>query len=142
MSTQAPNRHPPSKRAPYRRPMTGWWQRDPFFIRYMLREATALAVAVYAGVLALGLLRLAQGEAAWNAWLQALRSPASIVLHALLLLGSLIHAYSWFQIMPKTLPLLFWQGRLVPASLIQRLGWLAAVSANALLLALAWVWQR
>ena len=29
-------------RRPYVRPMQGWWRRDPFFMRYMLREATAV----------------------------------------------------------------------------------------------------
>jgi len=29
-------------RRPYVRPMKGWWKRDPFFVRYMWREVTAL----------------------------------------------------------------------------------------------------
>ena len=55
--------------------MQGWWRRDPFFVRYMVREDTAVAVLVYAVVLTVGAVRLAQGEAAWNGWLAALRSP-------------------------------------------------------------------
>ena len=55
-------------RRPYVRPMGGWWRRDPFFMRYMIREATALAVLAYAVVLTLGVVRLAQDEAAWNGW--------------------------------------------------------------------------
>ena len=42
--------------------MQGWWRRDPFFVRYMVREATAVAVLVYAVVLTVGAVRLAQGE--------------------------------------------------------------------------------
>ena len=53
-------------RPPYVRPMQGWWRRDSFFVRYMVREATAIAVLVYAIVLAVGVMRLAQGDAAWN----------------------------------------------------------------------------
>jgi len=34
-----------TNRGPYLRPMGAWWRRDPFFMRYMLRESTALAVA-------------------------------------------------------------------------------------------------
>ena len=64
----------------YMRPMHGWWRRDPFFVRYMAREATALAVLCYSVILAVGVVRLAQGEAAWNAWLQALRSPFAVLL--------------------------------------------------------------
>jgi len=32
-------------RRPYVRPMTGWWRRNPYFMRYMLREGTAVVVA-------------------------------------------------------------------------------------------------
>ena len=59
----------------YVRPMQGWWRRDPFFMRYMIREVTAFAVLAYAIILVVGVVRLAQGEAAWNGWLAALRSP-------------------------------------------------------------------
>src|SRR5207253_1332555 len=79
-------------RRPYVRPMAGWWRRDPFFVRYMAREATAIAVLAYAAVLTVGVVRLAQGEAAWNGWLQALRAPGSVLLHAVLLVAFAIHA--------------------------------------------------
>ena len=128
-------------RRPYVRPMAGWWRRDPFFMRYMVREATALAVLVYAVVLTLGVVRLAQGEAAWNGWLDALRSPASLLLHAVLFVAMIIHAKSWFEIMPKTMPMLFVGGRRVAASTITHIGWAATVLASVVLLALAWGWR-
>jgi fumarate reductase subunit C len=130
----------PARRA-YVRPMRGWWRRDPFFVRYMVREATALAVLVYAVVLLVGVLRLAQGEAAWNDWVQALRSPASLLLHAVLLASMAVHAHSWFEIMPKTMPFMRIGGRRVAATTIQRTGWAAAVVASLMILALAW-WAR
>ena len=76
-----------SGRRPYTRSMNGWWRRDPFFVRYMIREATALIVAAYAIVLLAGVLALAQGEAAWIGWLAAMRNPFSIALNVLMLLG-------------------------------------------------------
>ena len=45
------------ERRPYQRSMDGWWRRDPFFMRYMAREATALIVALYAVVLLVGVVR-------------------------------------------------------------------------------------
>ena len=128
-------------RRPYVRPMARWWRRDPFFVRYMVREATALAVLVYAIVLMVGVLRLAQGEAAWNGWLQALRSPASLLLHVVLLESFVVHAHSWFEIMPKTMPLIFVQGRRVSASAIQRIGWAATIVVTVVVFALA-LWVR
>ena len=62
----------------YVRPMTGWWLRTPRFRRYMLREASALFLVAYALVLLVGLLRLAQGEAAFALWRAALGHPLAI----------------------------------------------------------------
>ena len=131
---------PPSHHG-YVRPMKGWWWRDPFFMHYMAREATAFAVLVYALILMVGVLRLAQGEAAWNGWLQALRSPWSIALHLVLLLAMVVHARSWFEIMPKTMPMLFLGGRRVTEPAIVRTGLIAAVAASLAMFALAW-WLR
>ena len=128
-------------RGPYTRPMQGWWRRDRFFIGYMVREATAVAVALYAIVLSVGVVRLAQGATAWNGWLEALRSPWSLLLHAVLLAAMVFHAYSWFDIMPKTMPMLFVGGRRVAASTISRIGWAAAVLASVALFALARWWR-
>lgn len=126
--------------AAYRRPMGTWWKRDAFFMRYMWREATALGVMVYALVLAVGLVRLSQGEAAWDGWLAAMRSPASLLLHAVLLVGMVVHAHSWFDIMPKTMPMLFAGGKRVPAATITRVGWAAAAVATLVVLAAAAIW--
>ena len=128
-------------RRPYVRPMQGWWRRDPFFMRYMLREATALAVLAYAVVLTVGVVRLAQGEAAWNGWLAALRTPASLLLHVVLLVAMVVHAKSWFEIMPKTMPMIFVGGTRLDARTITLAGWTATLLASAALLALAWWWR-
>jgi len=122
----------------YVRPMHGWWRRDPFFVRYMVREATALAVAAYAVVLTVGLVCLARGEPAWNGWLQAMRSPASLLLHAVLLVAMVVHAKSWFDIMPKTMPMIVIGGRRLAASTITRAGWAATALASLAL----WLWVR
>jgi fumarate reductase subunit C len=124
----------------YVRPMGRWWRRDPFFMRYMVREATAVGVFVYAVVLAVGLLRLSQGEAAWNGWLAALQSPLSLLLHALLLVCMVEHARSWFEIMPKTMPTPVVGGKPVAQAVITRVGWAAAAGAGVLFLAVCAWW--
>ena len=129
--------HPTTTSRGYVRPMQGWWRRDPFFVRYMVREATALGVLVYAMVLAVGVVRLAQGEAAWNGWLSALRSPVSITLHLVLLACMLVHAQSWFEIMPKTMPMIFVGGKRVAAQTISRIGYAAAAAAFVAVLVIA-----
>lgn len=122
----------------YVRPMQGWWRRDPFFMRYMIREVTAFAVLAYAIILVVGVVRLAQGEAAWNGWLAALRSPGAILLHIVLLIAMIEHARSWFEIMPKTMPMMIVGGERVEGSTIMRTGWAASAVVTILVVAIAW----
>lgn len=118
-----------SNRRPYTRSMDGWWKRDPYFIRYMAREATAVFVAAYAVVLLVGLVRLSQGEAAFNGWLQALKTPLSLLFHLILLATFVYHTWSWFNIMPKTMPMMFVGGKRVQPGTITGTGLAAAVVA-------------
>ena len=110
----------------YVRSMDGWWRHNPYFVRYMAREATAVLVAVYAFVLLAGVICLARGEAQYDAWLDALSRPWSLALHVLLLVVFVYNTWSWFQIMPKTMPLMFAGGKKVPAALITGAGLAAA----------------
>ena len=112
---------------PYLRSMDGWWKRDVYYIRYMAREVTAVFVAAYAVVLLVGLVRLSQGEAAFNGWLQALKSPLSLVFHLVLLATFVYHTWSWFNIMPITMPMMFVGGKRVQPGTITRTGLAAAV---------------
>jgi fumarate reductase subunit C len=128
-----------SGRRPYRRSMAGWWRRDPFFVRYMIREVTAVIVAAYAIVLLVGVLALSRGAEAWNGWLTALRSPLSVLLHVCMLVAMIYHTWSWFAIMPKTMPALYLGGKRVAASTIILSGLVAAVIASLALFGLAWV---
>ena len=118
-----------SKRRPYVRSMDGWWKRDSYFIHYMAREATAVFVAAYAVVLLVGLVRLGQGPAAYDGWLQALKSPLSLLFHAIVLGTFVYHTWSWFNIMPKTLPIMFVGGKRVQPGMITVTGLAAAVIA-------------
>lgn len=130
--------HRATLRRGYVRPMQGWWRRDPFFVKYMIREVTAVAVLVYAIILMMGVVRLSQGEAAFNGWLAALKTPGSILLHLVLLVSMVVHAKSWFDIMPKTMPLLFMGGHRVEGSTITRTGYVVTIVATVLVLALVW----
>ena len=118
-----------SERRPYVRSMNGWWKRDSYFIRYMAREATAVFVAAYAVVLLVGLVRLGQGQAAYDGWLQALKNPLSLLFHAVVLATFVYHTWSWFNIMPKTMPIMFVGGKRVQPGAITGTGLAAAVVA-------------
>ena len=127
-----------SKRRPYVRPMAGWWKKNPFFVEYMVHESTALFVAAYAIVLLVGLVRLSQGEAAWNGWLAAMKSPVSVIAHLVLLAAIAYHTYTWFKIMPKTLPPIMVGGKKLGPCAITGGGLVAAVAASLFSLAIVW----
>jgi len=117
-------------RRPYLRPMRGWWKHNPYFLRYLAMEATSILIALYALILLFGLWRLHQGEAAYAAWLAMLQSPWSLALHAVLLPVFAFHSYSWFKIMPKTLPAIYWRGSKLEQAVITRAGIVAALVTN------------
>ena len=72
--------------------MDGWWKKNPFYVEYMVHEGTALFVAAYAITLLVGLIRLGQGEAAWNGWLAAMQNPLAIVCHLAVLVAVALSA--------------------------------------------------
>jgi len=93
-------------RNPYVRPMTSEWIfRHSRYVRYMLRELSCLFIAGWTQMLVWGLKQLAEGAAAWAAFLQSLSSPASIVFQLLTLGFATYHSITWFNLTPKALPL-------------------------------------
>jgi fumarate reductase subunit C len=113
--------------------MSGWWRRHPVFRRYMLREASAVALTAYALWLLAGLGCLVQGEAAFETWRALGRTPLAVALHALALPLLAYHSLTWFQVMPKTAPRLPFPDALLTAG-----GLLATGLVSALVLWLAW----
>jgi fumarate reductase subunit C len=110
--------------------MQGWWRRNPYFVRYMIREGSSVFLAIYSLILLVGLFRLAQGEAAWNGWLAALTNPVSIVFHWVALLTVGYHAYTWWLVAPKTAPDLRIAGRPLPECAITAGGLLGTIGAS------------
>ncbi|MBL8520508.1 MAG: fumarate reductase subunit C [Betaproteobacteria bacterium] len=131
-----------NKRRPYVRSMDGWWRKNPFFVEYMIHEGTALFVAAYAAILLTGLVRLTQGEAAWNHWLTALKNPWYIGFHVLALIAIGYHTYTWFKIMPRTMPPVVVGGKRLSAGAITGGGLAVAAVASLALLALVWGMAR
>jgi len=114
----------------YVRPMAGWWRKNPYFVRYMIRESSSVFLAIYALILLVGLLRLTQGQAAYDAWRTALTNPLSIVFHWAALLTVGYHAYTWWMVSPKTAPHIRIAGREIPEMLIAAGGLAGTVGAS------------
>lgn len=93
-----------STRNSYRRPMAGWYRKNPRFIRYMLRELTAVFLAAYALILLAGVIALYRGPEPWAVFEGFLRSPFSMALHGLILIAAVYHSCTWFAVSPKAMP--------------------------------------
>jgi len=126
------------QRRPYKRPMAGWWRKNPYFVRYMLREGTALVVAGYAFFLLAGLVSLANGPHAYAGWLQSMRSPLAVLLHIGALIVMAYHTWTWFEIMPKTMPPLIVNGKRVAPGVITWSGVAAAVVTSVVVFLIVW----
>jgi len=118
--------------------MDGWWKKNPYFVEYMIHESTALFVAAYVFILLVGVVRLSQGEAAWNIWLAALKSPLSVVCHLVLLAGAIYHTYSWFKILPITMPPVIVGGKKLAPEVLTGSALAVAAAAGLALLGLVW----
>ncbi len=116
----------------YVRPMGSWWLRNPFYRWYMLRELSCVFITTYALILLWGLERLAMGREAFDAWRESLASPWAVGFHLAALLLVTYHAWTWFKVMPKTLPFVSIGGRRLPDRTIVALGVAAACAASIL----------
>lgn len=129
-------------RRPYFRPIDPHWWAKPPYLAYTLREATGIAIAAYALILLAGVICLAVGESAYGGWLAFLASRWSLILHAMILIAMVFHVWTWFAIMPKTMPRLVVGGRYVEPRLITAAGIAVASLASLVLLLMArWVLQ-
>jgi len=78
-----------------------------FYTKYMIREGSSVFITLYSLILAWGVLRLSQGEVAFNAWMHSLQSPPAIILHLIALVLALYHTITWFSLAPKAVDLWF-----------------------------------
>jgi succinate dehydrogenase subunit C len=93
-------------RKPFVRPVTSEWIfRHPRYVRYMVREFSCLFIGGWTLLMVWGLKQLAAGPDAWAAFLELLKSPASIAFHLVAFAFAVYHSVTWFNLTPKALPL-------------------------------------
>ncbi len=101
-------------RRPYLRKIERhWWLRHRRYVVYMVRELTSLFVALYCALLVDGLVRLAQGQAAWEGFVAAISSPLGVLFQLLCLVFATFHSITWFAVTPKAM-LVMVKGEAVP----------------------------
>ena len=103
-----------SYRKPYHPPVKAtWWKENPFYVRYMLREGTAVLAFFATLEIALGIFLFAmcnldsnnfgaENTAPYLWWVQnVLGNPVVIALNVVTLFAQLFHMVTWFNLMPK-----------------------------------------
>lgn len=87
----------------YVRPVPAlWWTKRPSYVWFMLRELSSGFLAGYA-VFLLVLLARTKDQVALHNSLEALKSPLSIALHAVVLFFALLNTITTFNLTPKML---------------------------------------
>ena len=124
-----------SERRPFHRPQPRhWWAHKPY-LAYTVRELSGVAVALYGAILLAGLICLWGGPETYAVYRRMLGSDAAFAVHVVLLAATLWHVFTWFQILPKTMPKLILRGWEVPQRRVTAIALLVAVVCSAALLA-------
>ena len=84
---------------------TGWFFRQPRYMRYMAREVTCIFILAYTFLLICALGSLADGKDAFDAFVQALGSPLGVLFNLAVLIVTVYHSLSWFVVTPQAMPI-------------------------------------
>jgi len=126
-----------TKRKPYTHEMTRtWWMKKPFYRFYMVREMTVLPLILFTIFLTFGLGALVKGPASWQNWLDFMSNPIVILINIIALLGSLFHAYTFFDMMTSVMPLKI-KGKKLDNRLYTGAMWIAVIVITVICLAIA-----
>ena len=94
-------------RKPYLRevPKTTWFLRQPRYMRYMAREVTCIFIFAYTFLLICALGSLADGPEAFQGFLNSLRSPLGVLFNLAVLVVTVYHSATWFNVTPQAMPI-------------------------------------
>jgi fumarate reductase subunit C len=76
----------------------GWWQGNPRYGIYMLRELSSVFVALWALMFLGQLQSLRQGKDAYERFLATQRRPGWILFNLIAFLFALLHSETWLQL--------------------------------------------
>ncbi len=97
---------------PYRpKPKWAWFMQRPGYIRFMIRELTAVLIGAYLIFLLVLLSKLGRGEASFTALLELCDSVWMYLLHMAALIAAVWHTITWFNATPQALPVFIGENR-------------------------------
>ena len=95
-----------------------WWNRSGPYRIFLLRELSAVFIAIYMVLLLVLVQQVRDGADSFQDYLSVLQTPILLVMHVIVLSFSLLHTVTWFQAVPKGLPLKIGGHRVPPVQLI------------------------
>ena len=119
----------------HRRTPILWWVNRWTYVRFIIRELTAVAVAAFAVTFLLLIRSVAAGPEAYGGFIEVLRSPLALLMHTLIFIMAIYHAVTWFNLAPKAMVIRV-GSRKVPGKLIAGANFAAWAVLSA---TLAWI---
>ena len=117
---------------PYIRKMPAtWWLRNRAYFWFMMRELTAVFMAVYCVILLVMLYRMKQGNSSFfDFLLTVLENPLSIAFHFLAFVAAMYHTMTWFALVPKVFVIRMGEEKAPPILLVlgHWVGWLVVTA--------------
>ena len=90
----------------YRTPLgPAWFLGRAGYRRFMAREATAFAMAVFLVYLLYWLRSLGQGHTAYLQMIELAKHPIAVFVNTLIFGAVLYHSATWFNLTPKIMPI-------------------------------------
>jgi succinate dehydrogenase subunit C len=83
-----------------------WWLTNRHYFLYVVRELTALFIALFLLFTLYGIIQLERGPEAYAAYLRLLRSPGVVLFDVVALLLAIYHTVTWFTLTPRLQKLL------------------------------------
>jgi fumarate reductase subunit C len=99
--------HRPQPTPVYHRALpASWWLTNRHYFLYVVRELTALFIALFLLLYLYGIVQLERGPEAYAAFLRLVRSPGVILFDVVALLLAVYHTVTWFTLTPRLQKLL------------------------------------
>ncbi len=80
-----------------------WWVKKWSYLKFILRELSSVAIAVFAIELILLVSAVGSGQVQYDAFLSRMQHPVSIGLHVIALAFMLLHSVTWFNLAPRAM---------------------------------------
>ena len=123
-----------ARRPPRYRPRRSalWWLGSGRYFLFMLRELSAVFVALCALGYLVGLYRLSQGKESYEAYLALLQHPAVLVLLGVSLVFCVLHTVTWIHLTPIVMVIRMGR-KVIPAKLVLAANYLAWIVVSGIL---------